>query len=121
MDVQRPPDRHRRPLCREQAEREELVRAEAARAEAERATATIARLQAVADAALSERDLDDLLPTILARTRDVLDADAAALLLIQDDGSLSLLASDGVTAPAARARARRRRPRRAACWPPAGR
>jgi PAS domain S-box-containing protein len=85
---------------REQEERERLLRAEAAREQAERATTTIARLQAVADAALTHRHLDDLLPTILQRTRDVMDADAAALLLVLDDGSLSLLASDD--APAAK-------------------
>ncbi len=79
---------------REQEERERLVAAEAAREQAERATTTIARLQAVADAALTLHHLDELLPTILQRTREVMDADAAAVLLVQDDGSLSLLAAD---------------------------
>jgi len=83
---------------REERKRERLVRSEAARAEAERAAATIGRLQAVADAALMQRDLDELGPTILARTREVLDAEAAALLLIQDDGSLSIISSDPVVA-----------------------
>ncbi|MGH2944107.1 MAG: GAF domain-containing protein, partial [Solirubrobacteraceae bacterium] len=83
---------------REERKREQLVRAEAARAEAERAAATIGRLQAVADAALTVRDLDQLGPTILARTREVLDAEAAALLLVQDDGSVSLISSDPVVA-----------------------
>jgi PAS domain S-box-containing protein len=78
--------------------RERLVRAEAARAEAERAALTIGRLQAVADTALTQRDLDQLGPEILARTREVLDAEAAALLLLQDDGSLSLISSDPVVA-----------------------
>jgi PAS domain S-box-containing protein len=82
----------------EERKREQLVRAEAARAEAERAALTIGRLQAVADAALTQRDLDQLGPEILARTREVLDAEAAALLLIQDDGSLSLISSDPVVA-----------------------
>ena len=79
---------------REQEERERLVAAEAAREQAERAATTIARLQAVADAALTHRHLADLQPTILQRTRDVMGADAAALLLLQDDGWLSLLSSD---------------------------
>jgi PAS domain S-box-containing protein len=83
---------------REERKRERLVRSEAARAEAERAATTIGRLQAVADAALTQRDLDELGPTILARTREVLDAEAAALLLIQDDGSLSIISSDPVVA-----------------------
>jgi PAS domain S-box-containing protein len=82
---------------RDEAERERRVVAEAERAEAERATATIGRLQAVADAALTHRDLDTLLPAILARTREVMDAEAAALLLLQDDGMLSLVTSDPVT------------------------
>jgi PAS domain S-box-containing protein len=82
---------------RDEEERERRVRAEAERAEAERATQTIGRLQAVADAALTHRDLDALLPAILARTREVMDAEAAALLLIQDDGTLSLISSDPVT------------------------
>ncbi len=82
---------------REEEERERRLRAEAERAEAERATATIGRLQAVADAALEHRDLDTLLPAILARTREVMDADAAALLLLQEDGTFSLVTSDSAT------------------------
>jgi PAS domain S-box-containing protein len=82
----------------EERKREQLVRSEAARAEAERAAVTIGRLQAVADAALTLRDLDQLGPEVLTRTREVLDAEAAALLLIQDDGSLSLISSDPVVA-----------------------
>ena len=78
--------------------REQLVRAEAARQEAERAARTIGRLQAVADTALTQRDLDALGPEILTRTREVLDAEAAALLLIREDGGLSLLSSDPVAA-----------------------
>ncbi|HVF78928.1 MAG TPA: SpoIIE family protein phosphatase [Solirubrobacteraceae bacterium] len=80
----------------EERRRERLVRSEVARLEAERAALTIGRLQAVADTALTQRDLDALGPEILARTREVLDAEAAALLLIQDDGTLSLLSSDPV-------------------------
>jgi len=79
---------------RKQEERERLVAAEAAREQAELATTTIARLQAVADAALTHHHLDELLPTILERSREVMDADAAALLLTQDDGSLSRLTCD---------------------------
>jgi PAS domain S-box-containing protein len=84
---------------REQEERERLVAAEAAREQAEHATETIARLQAVADAALTHRHLDDLLPEILQRTCEVMHADAAALLLYEDDGRLSLLASDDAQQP----------------------
>ena len=83
---------------REERKREQLVRAEAAREEAERATRTISRLQAVADVALTGHDLGRLGPEILARTREVLDAEAAALLLLEDDGSLSLITDDPVEA-----------------------
>jgi PAS domain S-box-containing protein len=79
---------------REQEERERLVAAEAAREQAEYRTTTIERLQAVADAALTHRDLSELLPAILARTREVMEADAAALLLCEEDGRLSLWFSD---------------------------
>ncbi|HWC25112.1 MAG TPA: SpoIIE family protein phosphatase [Solirubrobacteraceae bacterium] len=79
---------------REERKRERLVRAEAARAEAERAALTIGRLQAVADVALTRRDLDELKATALARAREVLEAEAAALLLVEKDGSLSLVTSD---------------------------
>jgi PAS domain S-box-containing protein len=82
---------------RDEKERERRVRAEAERAEAERATATIGRLQAVADAALEHRDLDALRPAILDRTREVMDADAAALLLLEEHGMLSLVSSDAVS------------------------
>ncbi|HEV2785428.1 MAG TPA: SpoIIE family protein phosphatase, partial [Solirubrobacteraceae bacterium] len=81
---------------REERKREQLVRAEAARAEAERAAVTIGRLQVVAEAALTLRDLDQLGTEILARTREVLDAEAAALLLLEEDGSMSLISSDPV-------------------------
>jgi len=82
---------------REEEEREKLLRSEAARAEAERTAATIGRLQAVADAALTERNLDVLGPTILQRTREVMNAEAAALLVVQEDGSMSLVTSDPST------------------------
>jgi len=91
---------------REEHKREQLVRARAARAEAERATATIGRLQAVADAALTDRDLQTLAPTLVARTCEVLNAESAALALIESDGELSLVADDGST--------RSSRPQRAA-------
>ena len=81
---------------REEHKREQLVRAQAARAEAERNALTIGRLQALADAALTLRDLDQLGTEILARTREVLEAEAAALLLLEEDGSMSLISSDPV-------------------------
>ena len=88
-----------RPRLRKAGEREELVRAEARRVAAERSAATVSRLQAVVDAALAHRDLADLVPALLARVREVLDADGAALLLAEEDGTLSLHASDESTTP----------------------
>jgi PAS domain S-box-containing protein len=89
----------------EERKRERLVRSEAApRAEVERTALTIGRLQPVADAALTQRDLVQLGPEILIRTREVLGAEAAALLLIQDDGRLSLISSDPVIAERPRER-----------------
>jgi hypothetical protein len=45
------------------------------------------RLQTVTDAALSRLDVDDLLTELLERTRDLLDADAAAIMLVDATGA----------------------------------
>lgn len=45
------------------------------------------RLQAVTDAALSQLGLEDLLRELLDRTLDILGADSAALLLLDQDGN----------------------------------
>ncbi|WP_310964939.1 PP2C family protein-serine/threonine phosphatase [Nocardioides terrisoli] len=44
------------------------------------------RLEAVTDLALTQLDLDDLLPELLDRVRDLLRADTAAVLLMDDSG-----------------------------------
>ncbi|MFD0783737.1 GAF domain-containing protein, partial [Micromonospora azadirachtae] len=44
------------------------------------------RLQAVTDAALSQLGLEDLLDELLERTRDLLQADTAAILLVDPNG-----------------------------------
>lgn len=44
------------------------------------------RLEAVTDLALSNLDLDDLLPELLDRVRELLDTDTAAVLLADDSG-----------------------------------
>jgi PAS domain S-box-containing protein len=81
-----------------EAEREELLaRERAARAEAEHATESILRLQALTDSALRRLDLDDLLREMLARIRDLLATDYAAILLLEEDGqSLFVRATIGL-------------------------
>jgi len=68
-------------------ERNQLLLSEqAARSEAEHAAETIRRLQSVTDTALSHLGLDELLREMLGRTQDLLAADAAAILLLTEDG-----------------------------------
>jgi PAS domain S-box-containing protein len=69
-----------------EAEREEsLDRERAACSEAEHSAESIRRLQAVTDSALRRLELDDLLHEMLARIRELLEADSAAILLATDD------------------------------------
>jgi PAS domain S-box-containing protein len=70
-----------------EAEREELLaREKAARAEVEHAAESIRRLQAVTDSALGRLGLEDLLRETLWRVRELLEADAGAILLTTEDG-----------------------------------
>jgi PAS domain S-box-containing protein len=80
-----------------EAEREELLaREQEARATAEHAAESIRRLQALTDSALARLSLDDLLRDMLARIRDLLATDSAAVLLLTEDGqSLSVRATIG--------------------------
>jgi signal transduction histidine kinase/CheY-like chemotaxis protein len=64
-----------------------LVRERAARSEAERAAEMVRRLQRVTDTALSHLTLDELLTEMLGRLEDLLGADAAAILLVTEDGN----------------------------------
>ncbi|HSE37686.1 MAG TPA: ATP-binding protein, partial [Blastocatellia bacterium] len=59
---------------------------QAARAQAEEASETIRRLQSITDTALSTLALDELLREMLTRTQDLLGGDAAAILLVSEDG-----------------------------------
>jgi PAS domain S-box-containing protein len=68
-----------------EAEREQLAREQTARAEAERAAERIRRLQAVTDSALVHLTLDDLFHEMLARIRELLETDSAAILLLTED------------------------------------
>src|SRR5262249_37368560 len=81
-----------------EAEREELLaRERAARAEAEHATESILRLQTLTDSALRRLELDDLLREMLARIRELLETDFAAILLLtEDEHSLSVRAIIGL-------------------------
>jgi PAS domain S-box-containing protein len=58
----------------------------AAQISAEEANQELLRLQALTDTALAHLDLDDLLPTLLPRVRDVLQADHVTILLLEADG-----------------------------------
>jgi PAS domain S-box-containing protein len=80
-----------------ESEREELLaREQTARADAEHATESIRRLQAVIDSALTHHTLDDLLHEMLARIRELLETDSAAILILTEDGqSLAVRAAIG--------------------------
>src|SRR5262249_344127 len=74
-----------------------LAREQAARAEAEHSAESIRRLQALTDSALARLKLDDLLHDMIVRIRDLLATDAAAILLLTEDGqSLSVRAAIGL-------------------------
>src|SRR5438067_5214009 len=53
------------------------------------------RLQALTDAALAHLELDALLPTLLLRTREILEVDTCAVLLL-DEGTNELVARAAV-------------------------
>ena len=54
-------------------------------------------LQQVTDAALSYLPVDQLLDVLLTRVREILDADTAAILLLEDDGkTLAARAAKGL-------------------------
>jgi GAF domain-containing protein len=81
-----------------EAEREKsLTRERAARAEAEHSAESIRRLQALTDSALERHTLEDLLREMLARIRELLATDFAAILLLEEDGqSLFVRATIGL-------------------------
>jgi PAS domain S-box-containing protein len=78
---------------RRQQERETLLREQAARAEAERVAELVSGMQLLVDAALAHRTLDDILEDLIMRVRGVLQADAATILLADEDERLSVAAS----------------------------
>jgi PAS domain S-box-containing protein len=66
-----------------------------ARAEAEAAVATLRKLERVSQVALEHLSLQDLLDALLERIVEVLDADTAAILLVEADGKLHVRATAG--------------------------
>lgn len=65
-----------------------LIREQAARAEAEQAADKLRRLQGIADISLSHLGLKDLLSQMLDHIRELLKADGAALLLLDEEGKV---------------------------------
>ena len=66
-------------------------------ATAEEAFARLEDVQRVTEAALAYLDLDDLLTELLQRVTDILEADTAAVLLVEDDGrTLAARAAKGL-------------------------
>ena len=88
----------------EQARDELLQREQAARAEVEAAVEMVQRLDAITEAALAHRSLDGLLRGVLERIRDVVGADATAILLRTDDGAHLTLAETRCLGDLARGR-----------------
>lgn len=77
-------------------ERAERVHQTHARAQAEAVAATVRKLQIVSDIALAHLELDELLAEILERASTLFDADAAGVLLLDDERQeLSLRAARG--------------------------
>ncbi|HWP46186.1 MAG TPA: PAS domain S-box protein [Candidatus Limnocylindrales bacterium] len=73
---------------RKQAEEEYaqlLLREQIARAKAEEAVDMVRRLQAITDTALAHLSLKDLLPKLLNRLKELLDADTIVILLVAED------------------------------------
>jgi len=86
-------------LRRKRAEEERaqiLLRERHARADAEAAAVTLRKLERVADAALQHISLQDLLDSLLERIVEVLEADTAAILLVDEHDLLQLRAAVGL-------------------------
>lgn len=86
---------------RAEHERAQRMREQAARTEAEAMSRMVRSLQRVSDAALAHLALDDLLPELLERTREIMSADSVSVLLTDPDPDvLELRGVSGIpTAP----------------------
>jgi serine phosphatase RsbU (regulator of sigma subunit)/FixJ family two-component response regulator/anti-sigma regulatory factor (Ser/Thr protein kinase) len=71
--------------ARSERQRAALVRERLARAEAEEMADTISRLEQLTDAALGNLSLDDLLNELLGHVTDMVHADTAAILLLDEE------------------------------------
>jgi PAS domain S-box-containing protein len=86
-------------IRRKRAEEERthlLQRERIARGEAEAAATTLRKLERVSEVALAHVSLDDLLHALLARIVEVLEADTAAILLLDEDEKLHVRATVGL-------------------------
>jgi PAS domain S-box-containing protein len=84
---------------RAENERAERIREQTARAEAEAVADTIQKIQRVTDAALEHLAMDDLLGELCVHLADIMDADLAAILVLDESEEyLTLGASYGLEA-----------------------
>src|SRR3954454_25389932 len=81
---------------RRQQERETLLREQAARAEAERVAEMVSGMQLLLDATLRHQSLHDILPDLMNRVRDVLQAEAATIFLTNEDSENLVAAASSV-------------------------
>src|SRR3954451_19983839 len=81
---------------RRQQEREALLREQAARAEAERVAQMVSGMQQLVDATLRHQSLHDILPDLIARVRDVLEAEAATVFLADEETDQLVVAASSV-------------------------
>jgi len=81
---------------RAERDREQLIRARSARAQAEAASERLRLMQSIAVAALGAEDLEGLLHELLDRLLEALDADRAAVVLIDGDERVVARAACGV-------------------------
>jgi len=87
--------------ARAEQERAERLREQAARTEAEAMARMVRSLQTVSDAALAHLALDDLLPELLERIREIMAADSVSVLLTDPDvEGLVLRGTSGIGAAA---------------------
>jgi PAS domain S-box-containing protein len=81
---------------RRQKERDQLLREQAARAEAERVATMVGGMQVLLDATLQHATLDAILPDLVVRVRDVLEAEAATIFFVDEEGSRLQVAGSSV-------------------------
>ncbi len=83
---------------RRQQERDALLREQAARAEAERVAQMVSGMQQLVDATLRHQSLHDILPDLITRVRDVLEAEAATVFLTEEDSDRLVVGASSIGA-----------------------